>query len=87
MPKHLEGKSAVEIVVEMHNRFGIGADSDENDYIMYAQYLEKVLVLAVEHALLNADEVKELITEGQYNAMPRAVAFLNTILSYENKSI
>jgi hypothetical protein len=83
IPEYLKGKSAVEIVVEMHNRFSIGADDDENDYIMYAQYLEKVLVLAVKDALCNCDKnmrVNELVSGVTDGPGDRAIVFLNMVL-------
>jgi hypothetical protein len=77
MPKHLEGKSAVEIMNELKKKWS--GYEDER----YIEILEVLLFNAVEHALLNADEVKELISEGQYNAMPRAITFLNMVLPME----
>ena len=77
IPTHLEGKNAEQIVNDM-----IGRTCDMTDEEYY-RHLEGFLVLAVKDALCNADEVKELIQDGEYKAPSRAIVFLNTILPKE----
>jgi hypothetical protein len=79
----LEGKTGQEIVDRMTLKFASQyskedvKDDLDDDYILH---LEGLVLLAVEHALLNCEEVKELIQEGEYQAQQRAIAFLNTVL-------
>jgi hypothetical protein len=85
IPDYLKGKSAADIVNEVRNNF-IFKDRHTPETLSvegYCDYLETHLLLAVKDALCNADEVKELIQEGQYNAMGRAIAFLNMVLPYK----
>ena len=83
IPTYLQGKSAVQICNEM--RYNIFRNHTIETIGMgnYLQQLEMLLLLAVKDALCNADEIKELIQEGEYCAMGRAIAFLNTVLPYE----
>jgi transcription antitermination factor NusA-like protein len=83
IPKHLVGRSAARIVDEVKRKFA--KESHIDYYREYAQQLEMLLLLSVKDALMNAEEIKELIDEGQYNAMSRAIAFLNMVLPYEEK--
>ena len=85
IPTYLQGKSAIEICNSMRYRVFKGHSVDTPKFDTYIQELEMLLVLAVKDALCNADEVKELIVEGEYRAMGRAIAFLNMVLPYEEK--
>lgn len=84
IPKYLDGKSAVEIVDEIRDNFNNIETGDlktlREDYIRNLEYW---LVLAVKDALMNCEEVKELIQDGEYQAQQRAIAFLNTVLPKE----
>lgn len=88
IPNYLQGKSAAQIIVEVHKRFL----NEVTDYVIldYAKYLEMLLLLAVKDALINADNE---LYGSSYEVMgreaeDRAVAFLNIILSrkHENDS-
>jgi len=80
IPIHLVGKSAVQIADEITLRFISGLHDNGEDYI---KYLEMLLLLAIEDALMNCEEVKELIEDGEYQAQQRAIAFLNIVLPKE----
>ena len=82
IPEYLKGKSAAQIVGEMGDRFrnSVGAVGVEQRYI---QYLEGLLLLAVKDALMNADYEDSL---SALEAEQRAIAFLNMVLPYENKT-
>lgn len=84
IPAYLKGKSAAQIVDEMNERFWNnvqycgGKVKDD-----YKPMLNGLLLLAVKDALMNADEVNELVEKGEYQARQRAIVFLNTVLPYE----
>lgn len=80
IPEYLKGKSAAQIVDVMTLKFISGTHDNGEDYI---KYLEMLLLLAVKDALMNCDEVKELIQNGEYQAQQRAIAFLNIVLPYK----
>ena len=84
IPTHLQGKSATEIVTEQRQRFISKSYHNVNERIIYRiAELEILLMLAVKDALCNAEEIKELIQDGEYKAQQRAIVFLNTILPKE----
>lgn len=94
IPEHLKGKSAATICSEMKTRFYTLSESiDQADYIML---LEGFMLMAVTHALCNADEVgiesgnspydrpyKDMVKAAE--AEGRAIAFLNLVLPKETK--
>lgn len=84
IPAYLQGKSAAQIVDEQRERFVAEGYNDVNERVTRrVNQLEMLLLVAVKDALCNADEVKELIQEGEYQAMGRAIAFLNLVLPKE----
>ena len=78
IPKHLDGIKGIDIIKAVKDRHihRISSYDDES----YIKELEVLLLLAIEDALLNAEEIKELIVEGEYKAMTRAITFLNGVL-------
>jgi hypothetical protein len=84
IPDYLKGKSAEQIIGEVGGRFVDNVGFDEEEYIVY---LEGLLLIAVKDALMNAEEVKELVQEGKYQAQQRAIVFLNMVLPYDNKNL
>jgi len=81
IPKHLEGMSAAEIVESVSGQL-CAPDKFvyDRDYYKYITRLECLLLLAVKDALMNANEVNELIQQGEYKAQQRAIVFLNIVL-------
>jgi hypothetical protein len=81
IPYYLIGKSAAQIIGEVRRNFAY--DNDKNVAVIdekYIVYLEGLLLIAVKDALMNAEEVKELVQEGEYQAQQRAMGFLNMVL-------
>ena len=83
IPAHLKGKSASSICAEMHERFVMTHNATREDY---TRYIEGLLLIAVTHALCNADGIA--LCDGDYGLMGseaegRAIAFLNEILPKE----
>ena len=89
IPAHLQGKSAVQIIDDVTLRFISGSHDNGEDYI---KYLEMLLLLAVEDALINGEGVDHVMfgidakTNEKYscenrikNVEERAILFLNII--------
>lgn len=87
IPKYLLGMNAAEIMAAQRKKFFTESEEDNGDTIHYdyAKHLERMLLLAVGDALVNAEETKELIEEGKYQAQQRAVIFLNKVLPQEDE--
>jgi hypothetical protein len=88
IPKHLQEKSAVQIVGSIKGQIcGIDKFVYDRDYNRYIILLEKLLVLAVRDTLMNADG--KVLCDGDYALMGseaevRALAFLNTVVPKES---
>lgn len=88
IPQYLQGKSAIEICVEMKSKFALKRASLTNDKVneYYERFIEGLLLIAVKDALCNADGKN--LCDGDYGLMGseaecRAIAFLNTVLPKE----
>jgi hypothetical protein len=76
-PKHLDNKTGEQIVEEAAKKFEFEVSAyDDTNYI---KWLEKIVLLAVKDALLNANYAYET------KSYDRAITFLNTILPCEEK--
>jgi len=94
IPKHLQGKSAIQIIDEINKKFF--GEITRTKYVSaqlqadYIRNLEYWLGLAVKDALCNADELKDTGEYDDYTikgeeAEGRAIAFLNFVLPYKEK--
>ena len=87
IPQYLQGKSAAQMVDEIKKEYsGIEHLPYNSDYV---RKLEGLLLLAVKDALCACDGVK--MCGRDYGLMGseaegRAIAFLNMVLPYENKT-
>lgn len=83
IPKYLQGKSAAQIMDEVHNRIvSLNSNTPMNDLL---NKLEMIALIAVKDALCNADEEKYWVHMSQRGAEAegRAIAFLNMVLPKE----
>lgn len=91
IPDYLRGKSAAKILDEVKGR--IVSSSEEGTFFdRYVAYADAMLLIAITHALCNADEVlvesadkafKDMVRSQE--AEGRAIAFLNMVLPKEIK--